>query len=378
MSLIAISVKRRVDRLDRDHHQHRAQHLPPDAEPGEAGQQQRRKAQKRRHHRQGRLADPLVPLGQQPRARGAHLVGQRGRRRQQLGRRELGDAPPSAAAVEQRPQVVGQVVEAGDRQRPPLGVQRLHHAVQHHQLGPGLGPDQQRALRRIGRVAARAAGIGQEDLAQLALGADLADEDRQPGAGVQELALAQQARGDVLGDLAPALGQRLHRGGHDPVDEAAHQRRHDQPEVEHRPRQAERPVAGGLHHHQLAVLAEAVGDVDRRRHRRHRQHQADDVGQAEQRELDEHRRRLAVGDQLVEEQDRAVDPVDQHQDEREEAEHLHQLRQHVAVEPGHRVREPPCFGRQPSRSPRWPELSSGKGGGQPLDPCATSASGGSR
>ncbi len=284
-------------------------------------------------------------------------VGRRAvrRGRKENGRRQFLDRWKAAGrAADERAEVIGEVGKACDRQRRRRRGEGLRHPLEHHELRAGVALHQKRPLGGICRPPAGRARIGQEDVLELALRADRADVEGDPAGGVQERPFGEESRRDVLGDLAPPLGELRSARRHEHMGEDRHHEGDHEAEVDDGARQPEGREARGHHHHEFAFRREPVGDIDRGHEGRHRQDETDHVRKGERGEFQEHPGRLPVGDELVEERDRAVDPVDGHQDEREEAEEHHQLRQHVSVEFRH------CFLVGLPRPIPRPKLGAGK------------------
>ena len=277
----------------------------------------------------------------------ARLFLQGRARAEQLGRAHFpGPARVVAGPGHQGADVVGQVAEGRHAEAFAIGPERLGLPLRQDELRPALGPHQVGAGGGVDHRRGLGPAVGEEDLPHLAAVRDLPDEERDAVGGAQELARAQQPARGIGRDLVAPVVQPLRRRRHEMMGQHAHQPRHDQAEDQHRPRHPPGRDAAGLPDRQLAVRRHPVGHVDGGDAGRDGQRDRDQQRKPQHRELQEHRQALAVRDQPLEQPHRRVDPVDQDQHERGEAEQRQKLRQQVAVEPGQ--------GPPPSRMPQLP------------------------
>ena len=177
--------------------------------------------------------------------------------------------------------------------------------------------------------------IRHEKVDQLARLGYLTDVEGDALGRMHELPRIQEPSGDVFRNLGAAFAQDALARRDQHVGQHQLHRHHAKPEIQDRPRQPEGGKARGLHYHQLAFLHQPVHHIDRRGKGRDRQHQPDRVRQCQDRELQEHPRRLAIADQLVKQADGPVHPIDRDQHQREKPKQLKQLRQEISVESRH-------------------------------------------
>ena len=151
---------------------------------------------------------------------------------------------------------------------------------------------------------------------------------------MQKRPLTQEPRRDIRLDFSAAFRQGDAAGRNHDVHKDGNHRRHAEPEIKDGTRQAPGRKSGGLHDDQFAFARQAVCHVNACRKGGNRQNKPDDIWQGQGGEFQEHKRRLAVPDQLVEQAHGPVDPVDSHKNQREKPEQGQKLRQQVSVESG--------------------------------------------
>ena len=120
-------------------------------------------------------------------------------------------------------------------------------------------------------------------------------------------------------------------------DGAEHQGqgRKDDGKQPHRPSNLRRREARGVQNHQLSVGCKAMDHIDHRGKSGDWGDCKNHPGQGERGELQKDQGGLAIGNQPIKQAHRAVNPIDQHQDQRKKPKHCEQLLQNICVDPLH-------------------------------------------
>ena len=262
--------------LDHDQQQERGHDLPPDAETAVAAQKQGGEADQRHRNADQGLREARVQVIAQLRRAGAGALHHgRGAPQQLGGAGELHLVQPPRRLCDQVADIVREIIEMPGVEPAPPGAHGLRHPVDHDQLGAGLVLHEVGAGRGVDDRALRVAPVRQEHLAQLALRGDVADVEGDARRRMQELAVLQEPRGHVLAHIGLALAQLAQAERDQQVAQQGHDQRDDHAERQRRPRQPHGRVAGGLHHGQLALRAQPVGDLHGGGEGCQRQHHAD-------------------------------------------------------------------------------------------------------